>query len=266
MELPSEIWDVIVNNSLKSNEDIIENMTMTEMNDLEVLLAQKKKDYFDCIKKKLDKYDVLGIYDKHNNWVMDCLLLNKQIKRNCCIRVAQLMGGAYKTLFGYYDAGEMGFTDVCLANCSFKIKSKWEHRNRENINIGFTLNVGDVFSFNLYTGYEWVKHRRRYEEMELFKDGLEYGIVIAITKYKIAIINHSNNLEYIDKNKVIKKINFDSNCFLDRKRYMTTYFRQMHPSIVLINGIKDYKKTLKVVNIGELIKIQRKFGKLGKIM
>jgi len=89
MELPNDIWNIIVNNSLKTNEDIIENMTMTEMNDLEVLLVQKKKDYFENVKKKLDRYDVLGIYDKHNNWVMDCLLLNKQIKRNCCIRVAQ---------------------------------------------------------------------------------------------------------------------------------------------------------------------------------
>jgi hypothetical protein len=124
-------------------------LTLKELRKLEIVIAERKTKLYNAIKSKLDKYDVIRVND------VDYIIINKNIKKECCIRVCELKNGNKKTIFGKYKNGNMTNEDLCLFNSNITILSKWEDRCRENINIANTLRVGDVFCYSLYTGCEW---------------------------------------------------------------------------------------------------------------
>jgi hypothetical protein len=157
MELPNDIWIDIVKQSKKTNDDIVADMNLKELRMLELVIAERKTKMYNSIKSKIDKYDIIEVFDDNNKYVMDCVVIDKIAKRECCIRVCELKNGNKKTIFGNYLNGNMTNEDLCLFTYNIKIKSKWEHRNRENINIANKLKVGDVFCYSLYTGAEWCK-------------------------------------------------------------------------------------------------------------
>jgi hypothetical protein len=126
---------------------------------LELVIAERKTKMYNEIKSKIDKYDIIEVIDEDGKNVMDFVVIDKIAKRECCIRVIQLINGNKKTIFGNYLNGNIYNSNLCLITYNIKIKSKWEQRCRENINIANKLKVGDVFCYSLYTGAEWVKMR-----------------------------------------------------------------------------------------------------------
>ena len=262
MELPNEIWDIIVKQSKKTNDDIVADMNLKELRMLEIVIAERKTKMYDAIKSKLYKYEIIEVFDDNNNYVMDCILINKIAKKECCIRICKLNNGDKKTIFGNYLNGDMFNQDLSLFTYNIKIKSKWEHRCRENINIANKLKVGDVFCYSLYTGAEWCKLRRRIYEMETFEDGLKYAVVVDKTRYKIVIVKYhkiSNTdnivkkLKYVDKNMVLNKINYEDN----EVEFIKYKKKFMYICMFDINKINDINDYFKDVNKKMLIQIQK---------
>jgi hypothetical protein len=220
MELPNDIWDIIVKQSKKTNDDVVADMNLEELRMLEIVIAERKSKMYHEIKSKIDKYDIIEVIDEDGKNVMDFVVIDKTAKRECCIRVIQLINGNKKTIFGNYLNGNIYNSNLCLITNNIKIKSKWEQRNRENINIANKLKVGDVFWYSLYTGAEWCKMRKRIYEMNTFEDGLKYGVVNDITPNKIVIVNYykisntdniGKSIRYINKNMILNKINYEDN-------------------------------------------------------
>jgi hypothetical protein len=211
MELPNDIWDIIVKQSKKTNDDIVAGLTLEELRMLELVIAERKTKMYNEIKSKIDKYDIIEVIDEDGKNVMDFVVIDKIAKRECCIRVIQLINGNKKTIFGNYLNGNIYNSNLCLITYNIKIKSKLEQRHRENINIANKLKVGDVFCYSLYTGAEWVKMRKRIYEMETFEDGLKYGVVNDITPNKIVMIKYhkiSNTDNIVRSKKYVIKIWF----------------------------------------------------------
>ena len=220
MELPNDIWEEIVKQSKKSNDDIVADMNLKQLRMLEMVIAERKTKMYNDIKSKLDKYDIIEVFDDNNKYVMDCVVIDKIAKRECCIRVCELKNGNKKTIFGNYLNGIMTNENLCLFTYNIKIKTKIQDRCRENINIANKLKVGDVFVYSLYSGAEWCKMRNSIYEMNTFEDGLTYGVVNNITASKIVMINYyktsnTNNIvrskKYVGKNMVLNKINYEDN-------------------------------------------------------
>jgi len=132
MELPNDIWEEIVKQSKKTNDDIVADMNLKELRMLEIVIAERKTKMYDPIKSKLDRYDIIEVFDDNNKYVMDCVVIDKIAKKECCIRVCELKNGNKKTIFGNYLNGNMTNEDLCLFTYNIKIKSKLEQRNREN--------------------------------------------------------------------------------------------------------------------------------------
>jgi hypothetical protein len=263
MELPNDIWNEIVKQSKKTNDDIVADMDLKQLRMLEIVIAERKTKMFNDIKSKLDKYDIIEVFDDNNKYVMDCVVFDKLAKRECCIRVCELKYGNKKTIFGNYLNGNMNNEYLCLFTYNIKIKSKWEHRCRENINIANKLKVGDVFVYSLYTGAEWCKYRNRIYEMDTFEDGLKYGVVNDITPNKIVMVNYhkisDTNIitkceKYINKNMILNKLDYDDNevIFINYKK------KFMFMTIMEIDKINDNKIYFENVNKKQLIKLQKR--------
>jgi hypothetical protein len=228
---------------------------------LEHSILQKKMEICDAIKSKIDKYDIIEVFDDNNKYVMDCVVIDKMVKRECCIRVCELKNGNKKTIFGNYLNGNMTNENLCLFTYNIKIKSKWEHRCRENINIANELKVGSVFCYSLYTGAEWIKMRNRIYEMEFFKDGIVYDVVCGITRDKIIIKKYYNNgngiitksEKYVNKNMVLNKVEYDDNAV----EYIRYKKKLLFESIFEIDKINDNKIYFENVNKKQLIQIQK---------
>ena len=263
MELPNDIWDIIVKQSKKSNDDIIADMDLKEVRMLEIVIAERKTKMYNAIKSKLDRYDIIEVFDDNNKYVMDCVVIDKIAKRECCIRVCELKNGNKKTIFGNYLNGNMTNEDLCLFTYNIKIKSKWEHRCRENNKIANSLKVGDVFVYSLYTGAEWCKMKNRIYEMETFEDCLKYGIVNDITPNKIVMVNYykiSNtdnivrSVKYVDKNMILNKVEYEDN----EVEYIKCKKKFMFMCMVEIDKIEDNNEYFKSVNKKQLIKLQKR--------
>ena len=263
MELPNDIWNEIVKQSKKTNDDIIADMDLKELRKLEIVIAERKTKLFNDIKSKIDKYDVLEVFDNNNNYVMDCVVINKISNRESCIRISVLRNGNKKTIFGNYLNGDMYNQDLSLTAYNIKIKSKLEHRCRENINIANKLKVGDVFSYSLYTGYEWCRMRRNINEMRTFEEFVKYGVVNKITPYKIGIVNfiriqNTDNvikcIKYIDKNKILNKIDYEDN----EVEFINLKKKFMFVCMLEIDKIDDINEYFNNVNKKLLIKIQKR--------
>lgn len=263
MNIPSEIWDIIVKQSKKTNEELVVDMCLKELKMLETVITERKTTLYNEIKSKIDKYDIIEVFDNDNKYVTDYVVINKIAKRECCIRVCELKKCNKKTIFGNYLNGNMSNEDLCLTKYNFKIISKWEQRNRENINIANKLKVGDIFCYSLYTGYEWCKMKNRIYEMETFEDGLKYGVVNKITASKIVMVNYYkiNNIDnivrsvkYIDKNMILNKINYEDN----EVEYIKMKKKFMFMCIIDIDKILDNNEYFDNVNKKQLIKLQKR--------
>lgn len=261
MELPNDIWNIIVKQSKKSNDEFVEDMNLIDLQMLEIVIAERKTRMYNAIKSKIDNYDIIEVYDDNNKYEMDCVVVNKNTKKECCIDVIQLVNGSNKTIFGKYLYGNSYNIHLCLTKYNIKIKSKIEHRCRDNINIANKLKVGDVFCYNCYTGVEWVKMRNRIYEMEFFKDGIVYDVVCGITRYKIIIKKYYTNDNgimikskiYVNKNIVLNKVEYTDNAV----EYIKYKKKLLFESILVINQINDNKIYFENVNKKNLIQIQK---------
>jgi hypothetical protein len=238
MELPNDIWDKIVKQSKKNNIDIIDDMDLKELISLENVIADRKTKMYNDIKSKLDKYDIIEVFDGNNKYIMDCVIIDKKAKRECCSKICKLHNGTKKTIFGNYYAGYMYNQPLCITSYNFKVKSKLQDRHADNITIANKLNVGDVFCYSIYSCAEWCKMRNRIYEMETFEDGLKYNIVIGMTNSNIITIKYNktkNILEYINKNKVLNKINYNDN----QDEYIKVIKNLYTRSLIIIEDIND---------------------------
>jgi hypothetical protein len=261
MELPNDIWNIIVKQSKKSNDEFVADMNLIDLRMLEIVIAEKKTKMYNAIKSKIDNYDIIEVYDDNNKYEMDCIVVNKNTKKECCIDVIQLVNGSNKTIFGKYLYGNNYNIHLCLTKYNIKIKSKIQHRCRENINIANELKVGDVFCYSLYTCVEWIKMRNRIYEMEFFKDGIVYDVVCGITRDKIIIKKYYNNgngiitksKKYVNKNMVLNKVEYNDNAV----EYIRYKKKLLFESIFEIDKINDNKIYFENVNKKNLIQIQK---------
>ena len=268
MELPNDIWDKIVKQSKKNNIDIIDDMDLKELISLENVIADRKTKMYNDIKSKLDKYDIIEVFDGNNKYIMDCVIIDKKAKRECCSKICKLHNGTKKTIFGNYYAGYMYNQPLCITSYNFKVKSKLQDRHADNITIANKLNVGDVFCYSIYSCAEWCKMRNRIYEMESFEDGLKYNIVIGMTNSNIITIKYNKTstnykyeeLEYINKNKVLNKINYNDN----QDEYIKVIKHLYTRSLLIIDSIDDtqdyFNKIIKHKKIRHIIIQQRRIG------
>ena len=268
MELPNDIWEEIVKQSKKTNDDIVADMNLKELFWLEHSIIQKKMEICNTIKSKIDKYDVIEITKLNcddKNITEEYIVADDILSDHRYIKCFRLIAGDKKTIFGNYQFAYKKIYKIDLYDykLNIKIKSKWEHRNRENINIANKLKVGDVFCYSLYTGAEWCKMRNRIYEMETFQDGLKYGVVNNITPNKIVMVNYykiSNtdnivrSVKYIDKNMILNKVEYEDNEveFIRCKKLF------MLMCMMEIDKIEDITEYFENVNKHQIIKLQKR--------
>ena len=230
MELPNEIWDIIVKQSKKSNSEFIKDMNIYELYELEYEIKEKRKQIYDAIKKQLNKYDIIKVTHKTDKNAYKC---------------------DKKCIFGNYKNGDIFNFQVDLNNVDIEVISTLADRNKENIKIANSLKAGDVFVYSNYTSAEWVKHRSRYNDLSTFENSFCYSVVEKMTAEKIIIKNH----KYINKNIVLKKLNCKDNeeiyCNLKRDYFMD----RLNIYIRCVNFDKIDKDYIK-----RLIKLQRKLN------
>ena len=123
-----------------------------------------------------------------------------------------------------------------------------------------------MYSFIHYSGYDWCKMKSRMYEMDIFEDGLKYGVVKEITASKIVIVNYykiSNtdnivrSVKYINKNMVLNKINYEDNT----EQYIKCKKLFGYRYILDINKINNITEYFENVNKKQLIRIQKHFKK-----
>ena len=268
MELPNDIWDIIVKQSKKTNDDIVADMDLKELFWLEHSILQKKMEICDAIKSKIDKYDVIEITKlnyEDKNITEEYIVADDILSEHRYIKCFKLITGDKKTIFGNYQFAYKKIYKIDLYDykLNIKIKSKIQDRCRENINIANKLRVGDMFCYSLYTGAEWCKMRNSIYEMETFEDGIIYGVVNKITAYKIVMVNYykiSNtdnivrSVKYIDKNMILNKINYEDN----EVEYIKMKKKFMYICMIEVNKILDNNEYFENVNKKQLIKLQKK--------
>jgi len=253
MELPNEIWDIIVKQSKKSNSEFIKDMNIYELYELEYEIKEKRKQIYDAIKKQLNKYDIIKVTHKtdKNAYNCDLLITNLNLNNSNEISVANLNKCDKKCIFGNYKNGDIFNFQVDLNNVDIEVISTLADRNKENIKIANSLKAGDVFVYSNYTSAEWVKHRSRYNDLSTFENSFCYSVVEKMTAEKIIIKNH----KYINKNIVLKKLNCKDNeeiyCNLKRDYFMD----RLNIYIRCVNFDKIDKDYIK-----RLIKLQRKLN------
>mgnify|MGYP003110684561 CR=1 FL=1 len=277
MELPNEIWDIIVKQSKKSNYEFIKDMSIYELYELEYEIKEKRKKIYDTIKSKLNKYDIIKVTHKTDKKAYNCdlLITNLNLTNNNEIYVTNLNKCNEKCIFGNYKDGDTISFPIDLNYVDIKVTSSLADRNKENIKIANSLKIGDVFIYSNYTSAEWVKHRRRYIDLTTFKNSFCYSIVEDMTTEKLIIKNHTiirdemyvtrfnRNKEYINKNIVLKKLNFKDNEKLYsnlKKDYFMDKINNHFRSVNKLYHIKNHFDNIDKVYIKHLINLQKKFN------
>lgn len=273
MELPNEIWDIIVKQSKKSNYEFIKDMSIYELYELEYEIKEKRKKIYDTIKSKLNKYDIIKVTHKTDKKAYNCdlLITNLNLTNSNEISVSNLNKCNEKCIFGNYKNGDTISFQIDLNNVHIEVISSLADRNKENIKIANSLKVGDVFVYSNYTSNEWVKHRRRYIDLSSFENSFCYSVVDDITPEKIIIKNHTiirdemfitrfnRNKQYINKNIVLKKLNFKDN----EKIYSNLkkdYFMDKINMLIRCKNYSNYFDKIDKYHIKYLINLQRKFN------
>ena len=224
MYLPNDIWDIIVKQSKKSNEEFIKDKNLDQLFELEEAIKKHKHKIYDDIKNGLNKYDIIKvthIIDK-NAYSCDLLITKLNLQSINKISVCNLNKCNEKCIFGNYKDGGIISFQIDLKDCEIEVISTLVDRNKDNIKIANSLKIGDVFIFSNYTSNEWVKYRSTYIDLSSFENSFCYSIVKDITPEKIVIkyrtIKRLNgeyetrcitNVKYVNKNIVLKKINLE---------------------------------------------------------
>jgi len=273
MELPNELWDIIVKQSKKSNYEFIKDMNIYELYELEYEIKEKRNKIYNEIKSKLNKYDIIKVTHKtdKNAYNCDLLITNLNLTNSNEISVTNLNKCNEKCIFGNYKNGDTISFQIDLNNVDIEIISSLADRNKENIKIANSLKIGDVFIYSNYTSAEWVKHRRRYIDLSNFKDSFCYSIVEDKTPEKIIIKNHTiirdemyitrfnRNIEYINKNIVLKKLNFEDNENLYSNLKKDYFMDKINNHFRYVNN-RNHFDNIDKVYIKHLINLQRKFN------
>lgn len=271
MELPNEIWDIIVKQSKKSNYEFIKDMSIYELYELEYEIKEKRKKIYDAIKSKLNKYDIIKVTHKtdKNAYNYDLLITNLNLKNSNEISVSNLNKCNEKCIFGNYKNGDTFNFQIDLNNVDIEVISTLADRNKENIKIANSLKVGDVFIYSNYTSIEWVKHRNRYMDLSTFENSFCYSIVEDMTPEKLIIKNHTiirdemyitrfnRNKQYINKNIVLKKLNFEDNKKVYSNLKKDYFMDKINMLIRCGNNYNHFDKIDKDY-IKHLIKLQKK--------
>ena len=276
MELPNEIWDIIVKQSKKSNNEFIKEKNLDELFELEKAINEKKNKIYNTIKSKFNKYDIIKVTHKtdKNAYNCDLLVTNLNLNNGNKISVSNLNKGSDKCIFGNYKDGDIISFQIDLNYCNIEVISTLANRNKENIKIANSLNVGDVFVYSNYTSTEWVKNRFTYADLTTFKNSFCFSIVEDMTNEKLIIKNHTiirdemsitrfnRNKQYINKNIVLKKLHFEDNkklysnlkkdYFMDK---INNHFRYVNNRNHFNKINKDYIKYL--VNLQKQFKIRQ---------
>ena len=258
MEIPNDIWYKIVNQSLKTNDDIIGDMDLSELKQLQNKIILKKQKIYKSIKSNFNKYDIISVYSNDNIYIMDCIIIDYINIATNIISVIKLYNGVNKTILGNYYSANMYNQNISLDIHKIYLKLSLVERNNENIKIANTLKVGDVFIYSIYTGAEFCKLRNRIYEMNTLDEGLKFGVVNKITLNKIMVINYTNlivkNYKYIYKNTILKKIDYNDNSI----DYIKMKKKFMYACMIDINNINDNVEYFKNVDKKQLIKQQKK--------
>lgn len=272
MELPSEIWDKIVKQSKKSNSEFIKDKNLNELIELEKAIEEKRNKIYDDIKSKLNKYDIIKVTHKTDKHAFNCdlLITNLNLKKSNKISVCNLNKCNEKCIFGNYKNGDIHSFQIDLNDCIIKVISTLADRNKENIKFANTLEIGDVFVYSNYTSAEWVKHRYRFIDLSTFENSFLYSVVEDITPEKIIIKNYTKmidgvcitrynqNIQYINKNIVLKKLNFKDN----EKLYSNLkkdYFISLINIDIRCGNIHNYFDKIDKDYIKQLINLQKIF-------
>ena len=273
MELPNEIWDIIVKQSKKSNYEFIKDMSIYELYELEYEIKEKRKQIYDAIKKQLNKYDIIKVTHKtdKNAYKCDLLITNLNLNNSNEISVSNLNKCNEKCIFGNYKNGDIFNFQVDLNNVDIEVISSLADRNKENVKIANSLKAGDVFIYSNYTSAEWVKHRSRYNDLSTFENSFCYSVVEYKTPEKIIIKNHTilrdemyitrfnRNKQYINKNIVLNKLNFKDNEKLYSNLKKDYFMDKINMLIRCGNNYNHFDKIDKDY-IKHLINLQRKFN------
>ena len=274
MELPTDIWDMIVKQSKKTNTDLIDDMDLQQLELLQTLITDKKKRIYTEIKNKLDKYDVIEVYSLNNKYINSFIVIDKNISVINFIKVCKLNSGNKKTIFGNYSSSSMYNDFINLSIVNIKNISKFEDRCKENIDIANKLKVGDVFCYSVYTCAEYVKYRKTIFEMELLEDGLLYNVVIDTTPNTIKIIKYyrinnsdefnnelKSSIETINKKNVLCKISYDDNAdeYIKSRKHL---FTRCLLSINRLKNVdlKQYFNQVRKYQIKHMIITQKRLG------
>jgi len=197
MELPNDVWDIIVKNSLKTDEEIIKDKTYDQLCHLMSEIKLRQRQIIRDIKKQFNKYDIVEVsYGKNFKTTI--------IIRDLCGNEEYIMGSSLtlindttKTIMGqdYINCFRGGKTNI--KNIKLKLISTEEERKNKNIEIANTLKVGDRFCYSVASVPQYLRYYYHYGDR--IYDLNREGVVKFITKNKIVI---DNNI-YIDKSKVL---------------------------------------------------------------
>lgn len=230
MDLPTDIWYKIINQSKMNKAEFIKNMTIDDLNDLDKIIKLQKENIYKQMKKNLNKYDVIAVYDLNDNYIMDCIILNLLTSK--FIKICKLYIGNKKTIIGYYNTTDEFNKKIDLQN--HKITFKYNISKIYNNNIVLaeeSLKIGDVFAYSLLNSYEFFKYRKYWGNSTT--SIINYGVVNYKTnKYIEIITNDANNktcYRRINKNLILDKIDYhnDADIYINytkRYNYMTCIY------------------------------------------
>ena len=197
MELPNDVWDIIVKKSLKTDEEIIKDKTYYQLSHLMSEIKFRQNQIIRDIKKKINKYDILDIY-YDEVYHFSGIVIDKLDGNNENIKIRRFIK----------DANEKTIMDDCIAcfrtcnlniiSCEFKIISTEEERKNKNIELSNTLKSGDSICYSSVSVPQYLRYYNYHGDrlLELNRE----GVVAFTTKNKVCV----NNIGYIDKSRILK--------------------------------------------------------------
>jgi hypothetical protein len=197
MELPNDVWDIIVKKSLKTNEEIIKDKTYYELSHLMSEIKLRQRQIIRDIKKQFNKYDIVEVSYGENfktTIIIRDLCGNEEYINGSSLT---LLNDTTKTIMGqdYINCFRGGKTNI--KNIKLKLISTEEERKNKNIEIANTLKVGDRFCYSIASVPQYLKYYYHYGDR--INDLNREGIVRFTTKCKVYVDIYG----YIDKSKVL---------------------------------------------------------------
>jgi len=196
MELPNDVWDIIVKKSLKTDEEIIKDKTYYQLSHLMSEIKLRQNQIIRNIKKKINKYDILDIY-YNGVYHYTGIVIDKLNNDKPYIRMRHISKvNEYKTIMGDYQVCYRGgYTDII--KYEFKIVSTEEERKNKSIQLANTLKEGDRVCFSSLSVPQYLRYYYFHGDrvIDLNRD----EVVKFITEYKVYFKNYG----YIDKSRIL---------------------------------------------------------------